>query len=304
MQVFISTSGEQSRRIGNAIRDWLPDVLQFVETWISSADIGAGQRWAVEVGRVLEACKFGILCVTPENIAAPWLLFEAGALSKSVSDAAVIPLLYRVNVSDISNGPLGQFQAKKLDAEGVLDLLRALNACGGEPLEDQRLRRVFESMWPWLEKELASLPKEDDAPESHRSVHEILEEVVIGIQRIEGRLPSPRIADPLPPWILDAIPIQSLSLLRESATRAVQESSLRAVARTIGMSPMGLQHFLNGTQPYRGTLKKINLWYLRFVYPKPRSWTSGWDLVGADPEDMPDDARGLDPDDEENNGEE
>lgn len=305
MQVFISSSGEQSRRIGNAIRDWLPDVLQFVETWMSSADIGAGQRWGVEVGRVLEACKFGILCVTPENVAAPWLLFEAGALSKSVSDAAVIPLLYRVNVSDISNGPLGQFQATKLDAEGVFDLLRALNACGGEPLEEQRLRRVFEGLWPRLENELAAIPTEESAPESHRSTNEILEEVVIGIQRLEGRLSPPQIADPLPPWILDAIPIQSVSLLRESAARAIEETSLRAVARAIGMSPMGLQHFVNGTRPYRGTLRKINLWYLRFVYPKSRRSMSGWDLVGADSDDAPHQPHdvGIDEEDE-NDGEE
>ncbi|HEY0017183.1 MAG TPA: hypothetical protein VGC13_12815 [Longimicrobium sp.] len=53
-----------------------------------------------------------------------------------------------------------------------------------------------------------------------------------------------------------------LEAIREAARRAVAEISLRAVARSIPMSPMGLQHFVNGTRPYRSTLRKLTAWYV------------------------------------------
>ena len=50
--------------------------------------------------------------------------------------------------------------------------------------------------------------------------------------------------------------------IREAARLAVEARSLRAVARAIGMSPMGLKHFLSGTRPYRATERKLIAWYM------------------------------------------
>lgn len=57
-------------------------------------------------------------------------------------------------------------------------------------------------------------------------------------------------------------PHARVDAIREAARRAIAESSLRAVARSIPMSPMGLQHFVNGTRPYRSTLRKLTAWYV------------------------------------------
>ena len=57
-------------------------------------------------------------------------------------------------------------------------------------------------------------------------------------------------------------PRAPVAAIREAARRAVAETSLRAVARAIPMSPMGLQHFINGTRPYRATLRKLTAWYV------------------------------------------
>jgi len=40
----------------------------------------------------------------------------------------------------------------------------------------------------------------------------------------------------------------------------VERSTLRAVASRLGMSPTGLQNFLEGTQPYGKTREKLRAW--------------------------------------------
>ncbi|HEV7587642.1 MAG TPA: hypothetical protein VGO40_05890 [Longimicrobium sp.] len=50
--------------------------------------------------------------------------------------------------------------------------------------------------------------------------------------------------------------------LRAMAASRVQQTSLRGVAREIGMSPTGLKKFLVGTSPYAPTLRRLRKWYL------------------------------------------
>ena len=53
--------------------------------------------------------------------------------------------------------------------------------------------------------------------------------------------------------------------LRESAAARVENTSLRSVAREIGMSPTGLKKFLQGTAPYSPTLRRLRNWYVQFA---------------------------------------
>src|SRR4051812_12111371 len=128
MKVFLSWSGERSRIVATALRKWLPDVVQAVEPWMSKHDIGAGSRWSKDIGQVLNDADFGILCLTSENYAAPWLLFEAGALAKRRDEARVVPYLIGIEPSDLPAGPLNQFQAKRATVDDTWDLVQAINA--------------------------------------------------------------------------------------------------------------------------------------------------------------------------------
>src|SRR4051794_9109874 len=107
MKVLLSWSGEPSRSVAAALRQWLPDVVQSVRPWMSEADIEAGARWGERIQRELNETRFGILCVTPQSMQAPWLLFEAGALAKTIQDTYVCPYLIGVEVSELQ-GPLTQ----------------------------------------------------------------------------------------------------------------------------------------------------------------------------------------------------
>jgi hypothetical protein len=53
--------------------------------------------------------------------------------------------------------------------------------------------------------------------------------------------------------------------VREVAAARVENTSLRGVAREIGMSPMGLRNFLHGTEPYSPTLRRLRSWYVRYA---------------------------------------
>ncbi|HET7233195.1 MAG TPA: hypothetical protein VFJ16_24505 [Longimicrobium sp.] len=55
--------------------------------------------------------------------------------------------------------------------------------------------------------------------------------------------------------------------LRDAATRYVASTSLRQAAREIGMSPTGLQKFLDGAEPYVKTVRKLSLWRERTQPP-------------------------------------
>lgn len=186
MKIFISWSGERSQAIGKALHDWLPMVLQFIEPWLSQSDIDAGERWANQVGKELESCNFGIICITRENISSPWILFEAGALAKSMQEGRVVPLLFDIEFQDIA-GPLAQFQAKKVDKLGLFDIVTSINKFSDGKLSDSHLSRQFEALWTTFEGSLTGLPKKPPHTQKNRPQHEILEELVSSIRGIDMR---------------------------------------------------------------------------------------------------------------------
>src|ERR1044071_5524752 len=101
MKIFLSWSGERSKSVALALRAWMPLVLHYVEPWLSDKDIAAGDRWSLEVGKELEQSNYGIICLTRDNLDAPWVLFEAGALSKALSAGSVCPYLLDTDFRDI-----------------------------------------------------------------------------------------------------------------------------------------------------------------------------------------------------------
>jgi hypothetical protein len=187
VKIFISWSGQRSQAMAVALRDWLPLVLHYAEPWLSTADIKSGDRWGNEIAKGLQDSNFGIICVTKDNLEAPWLLFESGALAKSMEDGRVIPLRLDLDVSDIS-GPLTQFQSEKADDDGVKRLVSSLNKCSANPIADDRLARLFEPMWPDLKTKIEAIPTSGSGPKKARPQADILEELVAGVRSVEMRV--------------------------------------------------------------------------------------------------------------------
>lgn len=200
MKVFLSWSGEVSHRVALVLRDWLPSVIQSLEPYVSSEDIEKGARWSTDIAKELEKSSYGILCITKENMDAPWLNFEAGALSKSVEKGRVTPYLFGLKRSEVKPGPLLQFQSALAERDETLKLLQGLNIAHEPPLlEDARLVTVFDVWWPRLQHALAAIP-ESSSSDSHdpkNSVHknpitpEIVEEILVLLRQQQRLLNSP-----------------------------------------------------------------------------------------------------------------
>lgn len=199
MKVFISWSGAKSKSAAIALRRWVPDMVQAVSPWMSEHDIDAGARWNQELSVQLEQTKFGIICLTKNNSTAPWLLFEAGALSKTLGETFVCPYLIDLEPSEIPAGPLTQFQAKRANQKETFELIASVNkAMKDGALAEDQMRRSFERWWPDLEQSLTMLPVESPVV-TRRSAEEMVEEMLglvrglVREQRRSGRsLLTPR----------------------------------------------------------------------------------------------------------------
>jgi DNA-binding CsgD family transcriptional regulator len=178
--VFISWSGKRSKWVASAIREWLPVVVQAANPWMSGTDIEKGARGLVEIASKLEGIRVGVMCLTPENLNAPWILYEAGALSKTIDDQTRLCtyLLGGLQFQDIKS-PLGMFQATVANKDETLRLVDTVNkAVSEQPVPYHRLERLFEKFWFELEAKLSSMPGPESVPPSKRPNDEIIAEIL------------------------------------------------------------------------------------------------------------------------------
>ena len=202
MKVFISWSGHRSNKVARTLSDWLPSVIQAVKPWMSE-QIAKGARWSPEVARELQETRFGIVCLTPENLTAPWILFETGALSKTIESTYVCPYLLGLKPTDIQ-GPLAQFQAAKAEPTDTLDLVKSINAAQGETaLPAKSVESAFDKWWPELEKELQEISKQSPTTPDRkkRTEMDVLEEVLDIVRQLRRDTPHR-----IPSWLAPLFP--------------------------------------------------------------------------------------------------
>ena len=196
-KVFISWSGDLSRKLGEALRDWLPAALQYVRPYFTPNDIEKGAKWNSEIAKELEGSNIGLICLTRDNTEKPWILFEAGALSKSFDKSRVCTLLFNLDPADLK-GPLTIFQSTRFVKDDFKRLAASINAAAGEAnLETPVLDSVFEMWWPHLEKQVSEIldSHKEDPREVRRSDRDILEEVLNLTRMNVSRISRPHISE-------------------------------------------------------------------------------------------------------------
>jgi hypothetical protein len=182
--VFISWSGDRSLKLATALNGWLKMVIQTIDPWFSGRDIPSGERWDRLLGESLQRSSVGVFCITRENLNSPWLLFEAGAVSKSLTRGRMIPLLLDLTRAELRD-PLAQFQALECSKDGIRRLVEDLHTLTDSKVSKEQQASLFEALWPILEKDLTPLKSMEEnriatkmtTPSPDDILREILDEV-------------------------------------------------------------------------------------------------------------------------------
>lgn len=231
MKIFISWSGERSKAFAEMFRAWISCVIQNAAPWISSQDMDRGTLWFNEISEQLKECTMGIVCLTPENLEKPWLLFEAGALFKGLPDRRVFTFLIDVAHRDVGP-PLSAFNHTTNNKEDVFSLIRTINSFQStNALNSETLNRVFDKYWDDFDIEyqrILNIPHDGKAA-APRDKDDVLGEVlniVRGLQSQASRIfldPLEELNDFPPKWtaVLDSIEKRYGSLISAFARSAM-----------------------------------------------------------------------------------
>lgn len=190
MNVFLSWSGERSKRVTELLDEWLQCVIQACDPWMSSKDIDRGSLWFTEINNQLQNTTIGIICLTQENLTKPWILFEAGALAKGLSTSRVCTFLIDLEPTDVST-PLSQFNHTIPTKEGIWELVRTLNtSLKDKGLKESILEQVFETYWPSFENKFNDIISSTEVagPVIKREEDDILMEILSATRSMDRRI--------------------------------------------------------------------------------------------------------------------
>jgi len=178
--IFLSWSGIRSKWIAETFREWLPLTLQACKPWMSAKDIEKGTRSLQEIAKALQGVRFGISFLTPENLTEPWILYEAGALTRNVDDKT---RLYTVLLGGLQSPdvkpPLGILQHTRPTKADMLSLVQSINlAVSDDPLTEKQVETVFEQFWSRLQERLHSMPVAEEEVDAKRSPDDMIAEIL------------------------------------------------------------------------------------------------------------------------------
>nr|WP_183464085.1 TIR domain-containing protein [Microbulbifer rhizosphaerae] len=280
MKVFLSWSGETSHKVALVLREWLPSVIQSIEPYVSSEDIDKGARWSTDIASELADSSYGILCVTKDNLHAPWLTFEAGALSKTMDKSFVSPFLFNIKRSEV-NGPILQFQSTIFEKDDIKKLLVSLNKASAEgQLSDEKLDKALDVWYPDLEENLNKLldqqPKQDaskvEVQEQESLSNAILEEI-LDLSRVNQKLLRNPETD-----IYKTVESMQM-MLKEIILRSEFEKDIRLSKRRRKIHPKMLDEVLHVSPRFEKNFTGFQIAISLFRDDFPWIYDAGIDLV-------------------------
>lgn len=111
--VFISWSGINSREIAEKLQTSLETKIfadEKIKCFVSNRDIASDVDWQRKIYSEIKSCKIGIICITKENVKAPWIYYEAGAMM-AYGVKEIIPLRINCSLEALKDTPLQSKQA-------------------------------------------------------------------------------------------------------------------------------------------------------------------------------------------------
>jgi hypothetical protein len=123
--------------------------------------------WNRELHSKLAACRYGVFMLTRDNLHAPYVNYEAGAIASKLGDARVMTILID---DEPPTGPLAAFQFTRPTQDDVKKLVLAINAVLGDQGWIRTIELAFPEAWKALEPELkkaAAMPASAAGPPEH-----------------------------------------------------------------------------------------------------------------------------------------
>jgi len=164
-----------------------------VKPYFTPDDIDKGAKWASEIFKELSTSSVCIIILTRDNLASNWIMFEAGAISSTIDNARVCPIIFDLEPTDLQ-GPLAQFQVTKFVKADIRKLFNTINSLAGElKLDDPVAEIVFEKWWPDLESNLKKILDGHTAnpnAEKIRTDRDLIEEILL-LLRASDKVKAP-----------------------------------------------------------------------------------------------------------------
>ncbi len=158
-RIFISWSGANSKEFAKGLKETLEKRVFSncdFECFVSDQDIASGSDWWDKIKKELRVCKLGIICITKENLRAPWIYFEAGAMV--AREVPSIPLLVSCNTNALLSTPLNGKQAVDFyDQKKFLKMLVDINRVMGYDLTENQLNTLGKEAYAELKKDLEAV---------------------------------------------------------------------------------------------------------------------------------------------------
>lgn len=154
-KIFLCWSKHRSRAIATAWATLLPEIINDIHPVVST-EFQKGKEWSKLLRKDLDEARAGIVFLTPENVDAPWIHFEAGALATAVGhrDGDVFTYIYGLDPGRLA-GPLSAYHSTVATKDDTERLVRDLCASLKREPPDQTL---YSAWWLKLEKALDNVP--------------------------------------------------------------------------------------------------------------------------------------------------
>lgn len=173
-KIFISWSGDRSEEIARQLKKSLEEEIfsgTDLTCFVSTIGISSGTNWWNKIKKELKKCKLGILCITDENIKAPWIYFEAGAMT--ARSVPTIPILFCCNIRALDGSPIKANQG--IDFEKKCQFLKMIDDINREmellSISTQQLEVIaneaYNKLAEILEPTLGQLKKTKQITEGH-----------------------------------------------------------------------------------------------------------------------------------------
>lgn len=193
MHVFISWHESKSLAYAEKLKDLIKNCIQSTTVFCSSDDIHNGDNWPQVLFEELSSAKYGIVCLTKDNIKEPWINFEAGAIANKLGNKMTC-LLIDLKTSDLFP-PLSLYQATKLEKKSIQNMLLSINETLPNKVETSRILDSFNMFYSVFEENIQKLNfptslSSENSVKNLKQILDICQENNLFLRKMDSIMPS------------------------------------------------------------------------------------------------------------------